>query len=422
MIQAPLPQNETERLASLRSCGLLDSKAERDFDDLVQIAAELFEVPVALVSLVDAHRQWFKARFGLEATETARDVAFCSHAIADPEAVLVVEDSLKDPRFVDNPLVTSGPCVRFYAGAPLVTEDGMALGTLCVIDSEPRQFSEDKIRSLRALARQAVAQIELRKRNDVLSALSRELRSANDDLRDFTAAAAHDLREPLRKLVTFASLLTDDLDSELSEAAERDLDLIVDAASRMEHMVAGLLRLSRSGTMPLQVAEVPLRRCVDAALKALGARVAETGATVEIDALPAVRGDEALLTQLFQNLVSNALKFIAGREPKLRVTCVEEEGSRVYGVRDNGIGIEEGDVSAILAPFKRLHARADYPGSGMGLAICHKIVERHGGRIWVESQPGVGSHFQFTLPGLALQCGEDARGDRGHLDGARRTG
>ncbi|MFM7425483.1 MAG: GAF domain-containing protein [Elainella sp.] len=162
MPSAPLPPNETQRLASLQSCSLLDTEPEPAFDDIVQLAAQICQTPIALVSLIDAERQWFKARVGLPATETPRNLAFCAHAILQQE-VLIVPDALADQRFADNPLTTGAPFVRFYAGVPLILSDGMPLGTLCVIDHVPRQLTTEQIEALKTLARQAIRQIELRR-------------------------------------------------------------------------------------------------------------------------------------------------------------------------------------------------------------------------------------------------------------------
>ncbi len=160
---APLPQNEAERLASLHSYAILDTDAEYAFDDIAQVAAALCHMPIALVSLIDEARQWFKCRVGIDVSQTPRDLAFCAYAILGPD-VLVVPDARLDARFVDNPLVTSWPHIRFYAGAPLITPDGHALGTLCVIDHQPRDLSAVQIQALQTLARQIVTQLELRRK------------------------------------------------------------------------------------------------------------------------------------------------------------------------------------------------------------------------------------------------------------------
>jgi PAS domain S-box-containing protein len=160
---AAIAANEEGRLAALAACGILDTPAEEGFDDLALLAAEICDTPMALVSLIDRDRQWFKARVGIDVDETPRELSFCAHAILHPDELMVVENATKDARFADHPSVVDGPAIRFYAGAPLVTSDGFALGALCVIDSEPRTLDDRQSRSLEALARQAVAQIELRR-------------------------------------------------------------------------------------------------------------------------------------------------------------------------------------------------------------------------------------------------------------------
>lgn len=175
------------RIAALQRARLHDSLPEPSFDDFVRIAAQLAGTPIALVSLVDEHRQWFKARVGLEATETPREVAFCSHAILGHD-LFVVPDAHADPRFADNPLVTGAPHVRFYVGAPLVTEDGLPLGTLCVIDSAPRELDPAKLEALRALARLASTHIDLRRKALELAETPRGggVRALEDQPRLFT--------------------------------------------------------------------------------------------------------------------------------------------------------------------------------------------------------------------------------------------
>jgi PAS domain S-box-containing protein len=163
MTPAPLPQNESERLDALQRYEVLDTGPEQKFDDLTLLAALICQSPIALISLVDAERQWFKSRVGLTTSQTPRSVSFCGHAILEDD-VMVVPDAAADARFADNPLVTGEPNVRFYAGAPLLTPGGQALGTLCVLDRVPRELTPAQLDALRALARQVVAQLELRRR------------------------------------------------------------------------------------------------------------------------------------------------------------------------------------------------------------------------------------------------------------------
>jgi GAF domain-containing protein len=161
-MKAPRPNNEAQRLAALQEYRILDTAAEQAYDDIVALAAYLCDVPIALITLVDESRQWFKSRLGLNEKETPRDVAFCAHAILQTEP-LIVRDALKDRRFSDNALVTGSPHIRLYAGFPLVNPDGFALGTLCVIDRKPRRLSAEQKTAMQALARQVMALLELRR-------------------------------------------------------------------------------------------------------------------------------------------------------------------------------------------------------------------------------------------------------------------
>lgn len=237
----------------------------------------------------------------------------------------------------------------------------------------------------------------LAERSVQLERTNRELVALNAELDDFTNVASHDLQEPLRTLTAFSDMLRKDLNQSLPERAAQDLGFITDAARRMQTLIQDLLALSRTGRVAKKREKVSLGECADRALEALAIRMKETAARVTRDDLPEVWGDSTLLTQVYQNLIGNALKFGGDQPPVIRLTAEERNGSPVFGVKDNGIGIESGYAQQIFQPFRRLHNRAEYEGSGIGLAICHKIVERHGGKIWVDSEPGKGAHFRFTI-------------------------
>ncbi|MES2823203.1 MAG: GAF domain-containing sensor histidine kinase [Pseudomonadota bacterium] len=179
-MKAALPVNEIIRIKALHDLAILDSAREQSFDDVAQVAMQLCDVPIAVVSLVDVNRQWFKSCIGVDASETPRDVAFCAHAILAPDEVLVIEDATKDNRFSDNDLVLGPPHIRFYAGAPLVTDEGLALGTLCVIDYKPRQLNSGQLDSLKALARQVMQLLRLKKTHDVMQQYSVRMQALAD--------------------------------------------------------------------------------------------------------------------------------------------------------------------------------------------------------------------------------------------------
>ncbi len=236
------------------------------------------------------------------------------------------------------------------------------------------------------------------KRGD--AALARQmdkLKSLNAELNEFTYIASHDLQEPLRKLVIFSEWLVRDL-GEVPERAAKDLAFITDAARRMRELVQELLNLSRAGNRELQTELIGLEKIVDNVLESLALDLAESGAVITREPLPEVMGDATLLTQLYQNLIGNALKYTEAMPPRIHLDATRSGGEWVLGVRDNGIGINPEYVEQIFQPFKRLHGQGKFEGTGIGLAICRKAAERHHGRIWVESEEGKGAYFRFALP------------------------
>ena len=269
------------------------------------------------------------------------------------------------------------------------------------------------IDSVRTYRREEARVLQLARTRDRLERKQAELELANgvllrrnEELDEFTYVASHDLQEPLRKLVSFSEFLRYDAGGELSDRAEADIRFITDAATRMSTLVTDLLALSRSGRARMRREVVSLRNCVDEALATLEPRIIASKAHIEIDELPTVEGDRTILGQLLFNLLGNAIKFAEPGPPVISITARTEGERIIIGVRDNGIGIAEEYQSRIFAPFKRLHGRSEYEGSGIGLSICRKAVERHGGEIWVDSEPGHGSHFQFSLPTVTTVCWE----------------
>jgi PAS domain S-box-containing protein len=234
-----------------------------------------------------------------------------------------------------------------------------------------------------------------------LKATAADLARSNAELEQFAYVASHDLQEPLRMVASYTQLLARRYKGRLDADADEFIDFAVDGARRMQDLINDLLTYSRVGTRALLPEQVDTGRLVDQVVGDLAAALEESGGRVEHAELPLIYGDPTQLRQLFQNLIANAVKFHGGRTPEVTVTAAPSGSNWTFTVRDNGIGIEPQYLERIFVLFQRLHSRADYPGTGIGLAICKKIVERHGGRIWLESQPGVGTTFFFTLPGSA---------------------
>jgi PAS domain S-box-containing protein len=281
----------------------------------------------------------------------------------------------------------------------LLAPDGTEISVSQVIMSHKSPSGELEYLStiMRDIAQRKKMEEALKRHTALLERVNAELEERNRELDEFTYIASHDLQEPLRKLTAFSHLLREDMQKDEREEVSNDLQVISSAAQHMQTLVQDLLALSRSGRKSMKWEEVALDECVTQALDVLEVRVSETGAQIRRGALPTVRGDRRLLTQLFQNLIGNALKF-HGKEPLLIELSAEKAGNRwILGVDDNGIGLKPEYAEQIFLPFKQLHGRHEYGGTGIGLAICRKIVERHGGSIWVESEPGNGAHFKFTI-------------------------
>jgi PAS domain S-box-containing protein len=240
---------------------------------------------------------------------------------------------------------------------------------------------------------------ERKRAEEKIKGYMEDLRRSNQELEHFAYVASHDLQEPLRTVSSFSQLLGERYRGRLDADADDFIAFIVDGAARMQTLINDLLTFSRVGTRGSPFAPVAGGEILQAALGNLDAAIADSGAIITHDPLPTVLADPTQMTQLFQNLCGNAIKFRRpGQTPQIHVSAARQDGAWQFNVRDNGVGIDPKYFDRIFIIFQRLHGREEYPGTGIGLAICKKIVERHGGRIWVESEPGNGSTFHFTLP------------------------
>jgi PAS domain S-box-containing protein len=236
---------------------------------------------------------------------------------------------------------------------------------------------------------------------EALAGQSRELARSNAELGQFAYVASHDLQEPLRMVASYMQLLSRRYKGKLDADADEFIAFAVDGATRMQRLINDLLMYSRVGTKGKEPALTDCGAVIGYALANLQEAIKDKGATVSYDPLPTVMGDDLQLTQLFQNLIGNAIKFTGDEPPKVHVGAKPQGDEWLFSVRDNGIGIAPEHFERIFQIFQRLHGREEYPGTGIGLAVCKKIVERHGGRIWLESEPGNGTTFHFVIPALS---------------------
>jgi PAS domain S-box-containing protein len=313
---------------------------------------------------------------------------------------VIVPDVSQDPRFVgieEGVLTRSELCVPLVAGQQVI-------GVLNVESSQPNAFTNDDLQLLSTLASNLTALIERARLFEAVEVARAELQQqaealarSNTELEQFAYVASHDLQEPLRMVTSYLQLLERRYKGELDEDADEFIAFAVDGATRMQELINSLLKYSRVSTRGRPFEFVDSAQVLEHVLFSLQMAIEENHAVVTHDDLPTVMADGTQLTQVFQNLISNAIKFHGDRSPKIHVGAERSDGEWLFWVRDDGIGIAPQHFERIFRIFQRLHNRADYPGTGIGLTICKKVVERHGGRIWVESEPGQGATFYFTI-------------------------
>ena len=256
-----------------------------------------------------------------------------------------------------------------------------------------RALEEKRLRDLRRQAEQELAQKVA------------ELARSNAELEQFAYVASHDLQEPLRMIANYTQLLAERYRGKLDAQADKYIDYSVGGATRMQALIQDLLKFSRVGRQEIERRTTDCRAVVEQALKNLQAAVQESGTQVHWNGLPVVMADASQLGQVFQNLIANAIKFHGPETPMIQIESEKKDNEWVFTVSDNGIGVPVENWQDIFIIFRRLHTRVQYPGNGIGLSICKKIIERHGGKIWIEAQAGSGTCFKFTLP---VDSGDEA--------------
>ncbi|MEM8900367.1 MAG: ATP-binding protein [Bacteroidota bacterium] len=427
MLAPEIPRNEEERLLALKAYNILDTLPEEEYDAITKIAAQICGTPIALISLVDKDRQWFKSKQGLGAVETPRDISFCGHAINTPDKLFEVENSLEDPRFFDNPLATGDPHVVFYAGFPLVTPDGEAVGTLCVIDNKPGKLSIEARDTLNLLAKQVITTLELRKQNQkvelVNASLSKEIairKEREEELvkaRDkalhaekakdqFLSNMSHEIRTPMNGIMGLTNLL---LEEESIPKEQIELLRHIDFSARhLLRIINDILDLSVADQhkFTFEHTNFDLPKFLHNVIQLLKVNAEAKGVELELvhDAHIPVKviGDSNRLGQILLNIVGNAIKFTEKGKVCVKTKLLLETSTSThiqFEVVDTGIGISADKVDAIFEPFVQSDGEINrkYGGTGLGLTIAKSLIEQFGGSIEVESKVGKGSTFRFSV-------------------------
>ena len=393
-----MPENEKERLEALQSYKILDTLPESSFDSITSIAAFICNTPISLVSLIDEDRQWFKSKKGLGVSETPREQAFCAHAINNPKEIMIVEDSLKDERFANNPLVQGEPHIRFYAGAPLVTNEGFPLGTLCIIDSVPRHLDEFQLKALSDLASQVMVQFQLRKQLIEMEELKLRLEKQFYEAERFAHLVSHDIKAPLRGIAALANYTLEEAGNELSDEVSDYLNQIQERANKTIGLVEGILKHTLSTNYEVNLEWINARLLLRdvAELSAVPADVAFTSETT----ITEVYSDRVILIQILINLLNNAVKYGVSPNPKIQIRIKQTLNEWKIEVKDNGPGVSPEHQMRIFQMFQTLGKtdRFGNKGTGIGLSTVKSLVQLLHGRIELKSGLRKGCLFTVVIP------------------------
>lgn len=399
MIAPTIPIDEDKRIEALKEYSILNTLPEKEYDEITFLASQICNTPISLISLIDEKRQWFKSHYGVDATETPKEIAFCAHAINAKDKILIVNDSRKDERFFDNPLVTGEPHVIFYAGMPLVTSDGYALGTLCVIDQEPHLLDESQIKALQALASQIGRLFELRKNTQKLETIIYELETQNKGLEKFAAVAAHDIKSPLCSIVMMTELFEMQYAEQMDAEGIELLKMITSSTSKLTQMIDGILTYSRKTRL---LSENKEELCINKIIYDITLLV-DSERKVRFHLFPdhdvLVYTNKIALERIFINLLTNGIKYNDKTETVISIYIEDNKEDIKINVVDNGPGISGEDKDKIFEIFETVGKTDKYgeKGNGIGLATVKALVEGLGGTIQLVPSSEQGANFEFTI-------------------------
>lgn len=397
MIAPPYPIDEEQRLAAVRSYNLLDTLPEKDFDNITAITAIICDVPISLVTLLDADRNFLKSHYGIPFNESPRNTSFCGHAILEETSIFIIEDARADLRFKDNPLVTDLNAV-FYAGVRLVNSEGYPIGTLCVFDTKPRTLSKPQKKALIAMAYQVVNLFEAKKRNRELLAIQIELKEKNEELKNFAGIVSHDMKMPLANMIITSDMLRSKYGHLLDDQGKVYLDYIKQSSFTLSEYITGMLEHYESDkTASLNDETFDSQDLLEEIIELLNINI-----DCEIN-LPEenieMQANRVALEQIILNLVSNSLKYNDKDRINIDIDCYEKEGFYHFIITDNGTGIPKNKLKSIFELFTTIGEldRNGKKGNGIGLSTVKKLVAKLGGEIEVSSELGKGTVFQFYI-------------------------
>ncbi|WPO77832.1 ATP-binding protein [Flavobacterium sp. KACC 22761] len=399
----PIPENEFERLAALKRYNILDTLPDHAFDDATKLVSYICGVPIAHISFIDESRQWFKSEIGIGVSEVPREISFCQYTIMESKLV-EIDDTLLNERFKDDPNVTGGFKIRFYAGIPLTTPDGFNIGTICAIDHVAKTLDENQRNALSIVAKHVINQLEVRTKNIELAAQKKIAERAVLAKDSFLANMSHEIRTPLNAIIGFTDLLAQ---TELDETQRDYIESVQIAGENLLLIVNDILDLSKmeSGNLTIDAEPFNLKKTLKHVynlLKVKAHKEVEFNLFLDADMPDMVIGDQGRLNQILVNLIGNALKFTVEGDVTVSVKKVDETEDHYslrFSVKDTGIGIPEDKLKTIFERFTQAEESTTrkFGGTGLGLNIVKQLVELQKSEIQVKSKEGRGSEFSFVL-------------------------
>ncbi|GGE30222.1 sensor histidine kinase [Psychroflexus planctonicus] len=399
MKTTPLSTAEAKRLKALRNLEILDTEPEQQYDEVTELASLVCEAPIALISLIDKNRQWFKSCIGIGKKETNREISFCQHAIASNKPVFEITDARIDARFKNNPLTFGENPVVFYAGVTLKDENGFALGTLCVIDHEPRTLDDRQRKALIYLANQVVQLFNIRLKNNVLRESQKQLKEKNTQLKNFAGVVSHDMKMPLANMIVTIDILKAKYANIIDEAGIEYLRNLKRSAFKLSDYISNILMHYESDNITdnNQIEEFKLNDLIEDIIGMLDITEDYQLHFPEKDLT--LSTNRVALEQILLNLIGNSFKYNDKDKIIIHIECIEEEGFYNFVVTDNGIGIPKEKQKSIFELFSTAAEkdRRGSKGNGIGLSTVKKIIRNLGGDIKVESKVGLKTSFKFFI-------------------------
>ena len=398
MIYPDFPVNEKNRLLTLESLELLNSTSEENYDNITKLASFICDTPVSLITLIGESTQWFKSKVGTDLDEAPRKLSHCAHAILNPDELMEVPDTSKDERFFDNPYTTEDPKILFYAGMPLKAYNGAVLGTLCVLDVQPKVLNDEQKVALQSLAKQVENLFELRRHNLQLEKATKELQSRNEQLKNFAGVVSHDMKMPLANMIITTDLIKAKYSDKFDQEGIQYLNYLKQSSFKLSNYITGILQHYESDNLTEQKdEEFDIHDLLEGIIDLLNIN---DNCVINLPEENMILNcNRIALEQIFLNLIGNSLKYNNKEEIVIDVLCTNGGKFYNFSITDNGVGIPKDKQDDIFELFTVIEEqdRSGNKGNGIGLSTVKKLVNSLGGEISVNSEVNKGTTFTFSM-------------------------